>query len=592
MKNRHLVAVSLVALTLSGTSLFAQGRSKAAGSVHTSEFGDLGRLNVANGDVKGASKAFARGYMARFGAAGSEDFNPRWSVTDELGQVHVRLSQTVNGLPVVGAELIVHSDAATSVVRGVNGEFAPDAGLPRAAKVRSTDAVANAAKAFGLSGWKPTGDASLTYIITEDGTTHLAWSADVAYVNEQGDQLDRVFTDAVTGEALARHPQLYYAKYRKTYTASNGTTLPGTLLSNEGTRPTDTAAAAAYDNGGLTYDYYFNRHGRDSYDNAGASLVQTVHYSTNYNNAYWNGTQMVYGDGDGVQFTSLSKSLDVCAHELTHAVTERTAGLVYKDESGGLNEAMSDIFGTSTEAYARPTSWNWMIGEDVYTPATAGDALRYMNDPAKAGDKDYYPTRYIGTSDNGGVHTNSGVANLAYQLLVSGGTHPRATTSTAVTGIGFAAAEKIFYRALTVYATSSTNYRLMRNYTLQAATDLYGSTSQQYTSVGNAWTAVGDSWTKYSASLASGGSSLQPSGTYYTTTTTGYQTGQLFGPAGTDFDLYLQKWNGTAWANVASAATAATNETVQYSGAAGYYRWNVVSYSGTGTFSLYTNTPK
>jgi hypothetical protein len=158
-----------------------------------------------------------------------------------------------------------------------------------------------------------------------------------------------------------------------------------------------------------------------------------------------------------------------------------------------------------------------------------------------------------------------------------------------VTGIGMSAAERIFYRALDVYSTSSTNFRVMRNYTMQAASDLFGSTSTQRTQVGNAWTAVGNDWTTISASLSSGGNNYSAS---FTTTTTGRVTGQLFGPSGTDYDLYLQKWNGSSWAQVASGATAAANETVQYNGTAGQYRWRVHAYSGSGTFNLYSNRPK
>lgn len=323
-----------------------------------------------------------------------------------------------------------------------------------------------------------------------------------------------------------------------------------------------------------------------------STISQTVHYSTKYNNAFWNGSQMVYGDGDGTTFIALSKALDVVAHELTHAVTQYEANLTYKNESGALNEAMSDVFAAATEAYkdGGVNTDTWKIGEDVYTPGTAGDALRYMNDPAKGGDYDYYPTRYVGTSDNGGVHWNSGIANLAFKLLTTGGSHPRSKTSVSVTGIGIAKAEKIYYRALTVYLTSSSNFRHARALTLRAASDLYGSSSTAYASTGKSWDAVGNTWTKQTGSIStSGGTHTQP---YYQTSTAGYQTGHMFGPSGTDYDLYLQKWDGSKWVTVASGTTSSKNEIVQYNGSAAYYRWYVKSYSGTGSYSLYSNRPK
>lgn len=587
-----LVVVVAVALSLVGANVEAAsaGRGRDASVVEAFEFGRFG--HVGRGDVRENARTFARNYAARRGAAGSEEFGASRSQRDELGQVHIRLNQSIAGLPVVGAELIVHIDESSGAILGINGQFAADRGLSRAPRVGAGAAIEHAAAEYGIYDFEVVGVPELTYIISANGTVGLAWTNLVSYESEEGPELDRIFASAIDGEPLDRHPQIHRAKYRKTYTCNNGTSLPGTLLFNEGGSSSDTVAMAAYNNAGTTYDYYKLKHNRDSYNNAGATLVSSVHYSSNYNNAFWNGSQMVYGDGDGTTFAPLARSLDVVAHELTHAVTGSTAGLVYRNESGALNEAMSDIFGAATEAYkvGSINSNTWKIGEDVYTPGTAGDALRYMNDPALAGDYDYYPTRYVGTSDNGGVHWNSGVANLAYYLLVSGGTHPRSKTTNAVTAIGMAAAEKIFYRALDVYTTSSTNFRVMRDYTLRAATDLYGSTSTQYTQTGNAWTAVGNAWTRYNTSITtSGGTSTQAS---YTTTTTGYHTGQLLGPSGTDFDLYLQKWNGSSWANVASGATASNNETVQYNGTAGSYRWQVKSYSGTGTFNLYGNRPK
>ena len=592
MKKVGIVGIAL--LLICGTAdvnAAASSRGKGASVIETFDFSKgLGQVNRAS--VRDGAVTFARGYAGLRGAAGSEDFAARKTQRDELGQVHVRVSQSIAGLPVVGAELIVHIDETSGNVLGVNGRFAADRGLTRSARVGAGAAIENAAASYGIADYQVDGAPELTYIIADRGDVRLAWTNVITYVDEEGDQRDRIFADAVTGEAVDRHPLYHRAKNRKTYTCNNGTTLPGTLLISEGGSSSDTVAQAAHTNAGVTYDYYWVKHSRDSYNNAGATLSSSVHYSTNYNNAFWNGSQMVYGDGDGTTFSPLSKSLDVVAHELTHAVTSSTAGLVYKNESGALNEAMSDVFGAATEIYADGgiNADTWKIGDEVYTPGTAGDALRYMNDPELGGDYDYYPTRYIGTSDNGGVHWNSGIQNLAFKLLVTGGTHPRSKTTTSVTGIGIAAAEKIFYRALDVYSTSSTNFRVMRDYTLRAAGDLYGTTSTNYTQTGNAWTAVANSWVRTNTSITTAGGNSYSA--QFTTTTTGYLTGQLLGPSGTDFDLYLQKWNGSSWSQVASGATASNNETVQYNGTAGTYRWRVHAYSGTGTYNLYSNAPR
>jgi Thermolysin metallopeptidase, alpha-helical domain/Thermolysin metallopeptidase, catalytic domain/Bacterial pre-peptidase C-terminal domain len=218
-----------------------------------------------------------------------------------------------------------------------------------------------------------------------------------------------------------------------------------------------------------------------------------VHYSTNYVNAFWDGTQMVYGDGDNVTSRSLAIAIDVTAHELTHAVTERTSGLIYSGESGGLNESMSDIFGNTCEWYrdnngntAGPTSPdNYLVGEEVWL---AAPALRWMNDPAQDGASlDFYSS----TAGDVDVHYSSGIQNLAYYLLSEGGTHPRGKSSQVVTGIGINNAGKIFYRANTTYLVPSSSFADARAATVHAATDLFGVTSQQVTQVNNAWTAVG-----------------------------------------------------------------------------------------------------
>jgi Zn-dependent metalloprotease len=459
-----------------------------------------GRLGYLHSIDKRGAKEYFDEISPVLRATGREELAYVRTTADRLGMVHMRFQQYLNGLPVVGAEVILHADRESGEVTVLNGRFLPDeVGLPVAAEVNPDVAMESAAVQAGIPQGDLLSDPVLTYVVNDNGKAYLAWAGWVSYVAEDGPHMDRLFADAVTGDLVAQHGYYKRALYRKIYNGNHTNpdypTLPGTLMFQEGGSSTDSAAMDCYTNFGYTYNFYKNQFNRDSFDNSGAQLIGTVHVGTNWVNAYWNGTQMVFGDGDGSTATYLSKALDVVAHELTHAVTEHTANLTYSNESGALNEGMSDIFGASVEAYrdGGANSNTWKIGEECWTPGTSGDALRYMNNPTQDGQSyDYYPERYTGSSDYGGVHLNNGIANLAFYLLCQGGTHPRGKTTTVVTGIGITKADQIFYRALTTYMTSSTNFQGARNATAQAAADLYGGTSStEYTQVQNCWTAVG-----------------------------------------------------------------------------------------------------
>jgi Zn-dependent metalloprotease len=238
-----------------------------------------------------------------------------------------------------------------------------------------------------------------------------------------------------------------------------------------------------------TYDYYFTTFNRNSINNNGFKLLSYVHYNTNYANAFWDGQRMTYGDGSGS--TSIFTCLDVCGHEITHGLTENTANLNYNNESGALNESFSDIFGANIENYARPSNWNWKVGEDMFTNASG---LRNMSSPQSFGDPNTYggPNWYTGTADNGGVHTNSGVGNYWFYLLTQGGAGTNGIGSVYnVSGIGRASAASIAFRALTVYFTPNTDYATARALSIQAAKDLFGDCSNEVTQTANAWYAVG-----------------------------------------------------------------------------------------------------
>jgi len=263
---------------------------------------------------------------------------------------------------------------------------------------------------------------------------------------------------------------------------------------------TQSAAVDAHYGMQLSWDYYKNVHGREGIFGDGTGTYSRVHYGFGYNNAYWDGERMTYGDGDGISFNPLV-SLDVAGHEVSHGVTENSAGLIYNGESGGLNEATSDIFGTMIEFYADSNSdtGDYLIAEEftLYSPGY----LRSMSQPSSDGSSFDCYNYFLWLFD---VHHSSGVANHFFFLLAEGtssafGTSKTCTstdffeaTGTDVTliGIGKDKAAKIWYRALTTYMTSTTDYSGARAATLNAATDLYGVTSSEYFAVDDAWTAV------------------------------------------------------------------------------------------------------
>ena len=457
--------------------------------------GGLGTL--ARGERGAAAVQLLREVTGRtFTGTGTEDFVIVRQQEDELGQVHIRAQQRLRGLPVVGGVLIVPADAKTGEGYLVNGNFAPDRGLPRAPSVAAGTALESALREAGIGSWEVLDKPSLTYVIGPDDAACLAWAALVSYIGEEGLEIDRVFADATDGSLVVRHPQIHRAKDRKTYTSDYTTDLPGWLLISEGGSSSYPIAQTAHDHTGTVYDYYLSRHGRDSLNGSGMTIKSSVDALTptgSPNNAFWTGTQAAYGPGDGNKFGPFGNGLDMVAHELTHGVTDHTSDLNGWGEPGALDEAMSDIFGAAAETWARGgviNSNTWKIGEDVYTPNTAGDALRYMNNPTQDKvSRDYYPSRYTGGVDNGGVHWNSGIANLAFYLLVQGGQHPRGVTPGVVTGIGMLKAERIFYRAQTVMLAPNSDFEEMRASTAQAARDLYG--PAEVASVHAAWCAVG-----------------------------------------------------------------------------------------------------
>jgi Zn-dependent metalloprotease len=282
-------------------------------------------------------------------------------------------------------------------------------------------------------------------------------------------------------------------KRRTIFDAKNGTTLPGTLVRGEGDPPTDDPAVnEAYDGAGATYDFYYEVFERNSIDDRGLRLDSTVHYEQNYDNAFWNGDQMVYGDGDGQIFQRFTKAIDVIGHELTHGVTQYEANLMYWGESGALNESMSDVFGSLVKQRVlnqTAEEADWIIGEGLFTPNVKGVGIRSMKDPGTAYDdpvlgKDpqpaTYQNRYRGNEDNGGVHINSGIANRAFYLA-----------ATEIGGYAWEKAGKIWYIALRDRLRQRSNFKRAATVTIEVAGTLYGDGSTEQNAVRNAWQTVG-----------------------------------------------------------------------------------------------------
>jgi bacillolysin len=456
---------------------------------------------------------------------------------DDLGFTHLRLQQVHQGIPVYGSQLTAHVKNGTLMT--VSGTVIPDLGkkssLKKNNKLNAKDAIQVAEEKLGFKADYEKKPHAEYMVYTKDGQASLAYVVNLNFLYpEPGNWMFTI--DAVSGDVLNSFNAMDYAKGAKgggkpgggsggtetdttgtgigvlgdsktlnithngstyylqdntrgngvfTYDARNRTRLPGKLwedLDAQFNVSYDAAAVDAHYYAGVTFDYYKDTFGRISYDDNGAELHSTVHYSRSYNNAFWNGAQMVYGDGDGSTFVELSGALDVVAHELTHAVTDSTADLIYQNESGAINESMSDIFGTLTEFHANNNP-DWLVGEDIYTPGTDGDALRSMSDP----NIDHYTVRYQGTDDNGGVHWNSGIINKAAYLLSEGGTHYGVTVS----GIGKDKMGEIFYRSLTQYLTASSNFSHLRAAAVQSATDEFGANSSEVASVHQAFDAVG-----------------------------------------------------------------------------------------------------
>ncbi|MEZ4829304.1 MAG: M4 family metallopeptidase [Bacteroidia bacterium] len=460
---------------------------------------------------------------------------------DNLGYSHEKFQQYYQGVKVEGATYTIHSQSGN--IKLMSGFFADVKDVNVSPSLSAQAAFSAALGHVGATRymWQepaiaghpaeemPQGELVVLPDPDSRVPARLAWKFDIYAV----EPLYRayVFIDAHNGQFITEHARIHHANVSATgtslyngtvpftadQTAANAFRLQQTAMGggvqtydlNNGTSYTNAAnitsttssftgnatGVQAHYGAEQTYLYFFNAHGRNSYNGTGGVLRSYVSYSNNYVNAFWDGTRMTYGDGDGVNYGPLV-SLDITGHEITHGVTEYSANLIYQNESGALNESFSDIFGEMVEYAGRQALSggvnDWLMGDDIGIGGSG--ALRSMSNPNAFGDPDTYGglNWYTGTGDNGGVHINSGVQNKWFYILSVGesGTNDLGNSYT-VSGIGRDKAAAIAYRNLTVYLSSSSNYAAARSGAIQAAIDLYGAGSAEEIATTNAWYAVG-----------------------------------------------------------------------------------------------------
>ncbi|WP_327680777.1 M4 family metallopeptidase [Kitasatospora sp. NBC_00458] len=534
MKRKLTAGAALsAAVLLAGAIQVAAAPAQAAPSAPVQQREAL--IALAGQQAAPVAKALALG--------GQEALVAKDVIVDANGTRHLRYDRTFAGLPVLGGDLVVHQKAngtITSVDRAFEGRLSVPSLTPALSSgTASTQAVDSVRATVGIAA-----DADEVPVSRVDGAgtpTLVVWAGDgsprLAYQTVvHGERADgtpssqRLVTDAATGKVLSTHEEvqtvlgsgkgvhvgsvsLNTTQSGSTYqlkdptrgnqwtgNAKNGNAIftdADNIWGNGLASDPQSAAVDAQFGTGATWDYYKNTFGRSGIKNNGVGASNRVHYGNAYVNAFWQDACfcMTYGDGTGN--SNPLTAIDVAGHEMSHGVTSATANLTYSGESGGLNEATSDIFGTLVEWYANlPVDVpDYLIGEKINIFGN-GQPLRYLDKPSKDGSSKDSWYSGIGSID---VHYSSGVANHFFYLLSEGSgakvingvsyNSPTSNGST-ITGIGRAKAGAIWYKALTTYFTSSTNYKGARTGTLNAAKDLYGAGSVEYNTVAAAWSAV------------------------------------------------------------------------------------------------------
>ena len=537
-RTSHIVAVAgvtalLAAAVQSGAASAAPAQASSLNKAHTAvKLSPSQRAEL----IRDADSARAQ-TAKDIGLGAKEKLVVRDVVKDTDGTLHTRYERTYAGLPVLGGDLVVDtakSGATKDVIKATNAAIKVSDVTPDITRAAAEQQAVKRAKALGST--KSTADSARKVIWAASGKPVLAYETVIGGFQDDGtpNQL-HVITDATTGKKLYEYQGIENAtgtgntQYsgsvsltttqsgsnynltdgdrggHKTYNLNHGTSGTGTLFSqtsntwgNGTTSNAATAGADAHYGAAETWDFYKNTFGRSGIKNNGVGAYSRVHYGNSYVNAFWDDGCfcMTYGDGSGN--ADPLTSLDVAGHEMTHGVTSNTAGLNYSGESGGLNEATSDILGgVGVEFYANNSSdpGDYLIGEKIDINGD-GTPLRYMDKPSKDGGSADSWYSGVGNLD---VHYSSGVANHFFYLLSEGsgakvinGVSYNSPTSDGlpVTGIGRDKALAIWYRALTTKWTSTTNYASARTGTLAAAGELYGTTSTEYKAVQDAWAAV------------------------------------------------------------------------------------------------------
>ncbi|WP_138206797.1 M4 family metallopeptidase [Haloimpatiens lingqiaonensis] len=566
--------------------------------------------------------------------------------SDKLGMKHYKNKLVVDGIPVYGSEVVVHTTANGNVY-GLSGNVTsevPYKNWNKQFKLNSDKAIKIAENSLNIKGKnieytaKPKAE---PYIYNKDGSWIPVYHVTMqflspfpanmkVFVNASNgtivDSKNLVKTSATTGTGVGLYGirninldlinnQYYMRDLTKnttieTYTANYGSSLPGTVVNDADNKFDSSSQFDAVDvhyNSGAVYDFYKNNFNINSFDNRGTTIKSTVLYrdprypNEPFDNAFWNGSQMVYGDCSGTYFDHIGSALDVVGHEFTHAITDRTANLEYEYQSGALNESFSDVFGYFIEGENN----DWLMGEDCYTPNTPNDALRSLADPTLYGQPahmdNYRNLPNTQQGDWGGVHINSGIPNKAFYL--------------AATSINDnSKLQQVYYRALTLYLTQYSQFIDAKNALVQAANDLYpGTTIAQKISDAFAQVGIGQassaSDTYESNNTLSTAYGPLSSGTsyksyiysptdidyfYFNTSRTGTITVSLTNLP-KDYDVYLLNSSGRIVARSTRSST--SNETIYYSArTTGKFYVKIVGYGGaysqSGAYSLNVNYPR
>ncbi len=533
MKIRSLLAIPAVTLLAAGTTLGPFGGTASAAPAPSPQAPPSQQATPSGSFALTGEKARSFEMPKHMKKGDTQTFPD--------GHTATRYQQKLRNATVFGGQITVTRDA-DGTVRSVIGAYFPELQPRNAPKLKQGKALGLVKQRIGKEG---DFDAALRFDPRNDRFFYQVESIrdasrPVRWIDAQSGAVVKAFNALAHGEGVGvggdrksfstsqRADGVYELRseddrqltYDALNTGQNGIPFRVTVMTDEddvwdlpgNTSPAQPAGVDAHYYANLVDDFYGDVFGRDSIDDQGMQIVSVVHFGQAYCNAFWNGAYMTYGDGNGTTCKSLSGGLDVDAHELTHGVTDFTSDLIYENESGALNEAFSDMMANTSEFYAERNGLDpaaepdWLIGEDVIdTPGDPTPGFRNMADPEQDGDPDHVVNQYTGDEDNGGVHTNSGIANHAYYLSVEGGQNrgctpgpnrpePTHTEDCDVTvdGVGLDRARQVYYEAFTGL-TEYANFCDARRATVAVARTSSRGPGQaaDHRQFANAWSAVG-----------------------------------------------------------------------------------------------------